>query len=151
MSDRILTNEKLLEYIIDGKKLYIPSEIKGIKVIQDIDEAKEAVLNNQTITRFEFGDSLEPFVHSGEYLILHPIKDINNLKVEDVVLCEVNGYLMTHMIVDIDVSNDKGKEVKQYLIGNGDKSYIYGYATNIYALCTPFGLNLEEREFVEFK
>lgn len=130
--------------------LNIPVNIHGIKVVQDIDEAKEAVLNGETVTRFEFGSSLEPYVSSGEYLILKPITESTNLKKYDVVLADVDGFLMTHMIVDVKTTVDSDdKEIKEYLIGNGDESYAYGWTRNVYAICERFDVNFDNREFVK--
>lgn len=151
MKNKIVTEELILKYMNEGKKPFEPTEIKGIKVVQDINEAKNAVLNGKTVTRYEFGDSLEPFVHSGEYLILKPIDDKTSFKIGDIVLCKCCGYLMTHMIVDILSCEHNGKNITNYLIGNGKNTSIFGFSNEIYAKCYPFGDKLEDREFVEFK
>ena len=151
MENKIVTEELILKYMNEGKKLFEPTVIKGIKVVQDINEAKKAVLNGETVTRYEFGDSLEPFVHSGEYLILKPIDDETALKIGDIVLCKCCGYLMTHMIVDILSYENNGKNITNYLIGNGKNTSIFGFSNEIYAKCSSFGDKLEDREFVEFK
>lgn len=104
-------------------------EIKGIKVVNDANTALEQLRLGKKIARFEYGDSLSPILNSGEYAILTPINDYDDIKIGDVVFCLVNGILMTHMIWLISESN---YQQKQFLIGSSS-GQLYGWTTWIYA------------------
>ena len=45
-----------------------PKEIDNIKVIQDGQKIKEALLNGETVMHWEYGDSMYPILMSGEYV-----------------------------------------------------------------------------------
>lgn len=116
------------------------NSINGIEIVQDIEDAIDAVIGGKTITRYEYGDSLMPLVYSGEYLKITPLEDYKQLHVGDIVLCIVRGYAMTHMVMKIDY--DK----KEALIAStcGD---IYGWTKfhYIFGKCESFN----PRVFVE--
>lgn len=115
------------------------NNINGIKIVQDIEQARDSVLNGEIVTRFEYGDSLSPIVLSGEFLILKPID--REIRLYDIVLCEVNDYLMTHMIVNI------SQDGKYYLIGS-THGWIFGWTDKIYALCENFDNDINKRCFI---
>ena len=125
---------------MNAEKINERNDVNGIRVVQDIEEAKKALKEGLTIARFEFGDSLVPFVYNGEYLKVVPLKEEDEIKYEDIVLCEVNGYLMTHMVLF--QSGDK------YMISSSN-GVMFGYTdrNHIYGKCYPFGNNMEERVF----
>ena len=117
-----------------------PTMICNVEVVNDIIEAVERVQNGDTIARFEWGDSMQPILCHGEYGIISPI-DPNNVKVGDAVLCKVNGYLMTHMVVL--KSNSAHGDKPYFLIGS--TSYdIYGWTSDIYGIVK--GTNVFESE-----
>lgn len=86
------------------------------------------------VARYEYGDSMMPLLQSGEYCILIPANK-TTIEVGDAVFCEVNGYVMTHMVMMI--SKIQGEPM--YLIGspNYDRTTntfpIYGWTKNVYA------------------
>jgi hypothetical protein len=114
----------------------IPFQICGrtveVKVVNDIFHALDEVMNGNIVARYEFGSSMEPILHNGEYAILIP-KEKTTIEAGDAVFCEVCGTLMTHMVHIIKVINGK----TQYLIGNSfngeTPTIVYGWTENIFA------------------
>lgn len=118
---------------MDAKIKYIttePSEIDGIKVVNEIHEAIECVKNNEVIARYEFGTSMEPILKNGEYGIVTPVTNLEtDVQIGDAVLCEVNGIPMTHMVCM------KSKTVNgwYFLIGTSSMG-LYGWTNKVYGL-----------------
>lgn len=117
------------------------TKIRTYKVVNDIKEAITYLANGETIARFEFGDSMAPILKNGEYCIITPITtdNINDIKVGDAVLCEVNGYLMTHMVIAISDASANGR---YFLIGNSNME-LYGWTQNIFG--KAIGTNICQR------
>lgn len=75
-----------------------------------------------------------PLLQSGEYCILIPSNN-TTIEVGDAVFCEVNGYIMTHMVMMISRIQDK----PMYLIGSPNYNEItnqftiYGWTSNVFA------------------
>lgn len=76
----------------------IPLEIDGLEVIQDIFLAKEMLTNGETIVRYEFGDSMQPFLTSGQFCKLVPLNENDTIEIGDCVFAEVENTLNTHMV-----------------------------------------------------
>ncbi len=106
---------------------YITFEGDRIKVINDINEALIELKKGNEIARFEFGDSMQPILKNGEYGIVVPIT-IEQVNIGDAVLCEVNGHLMTHMVMMI---SDSAKDGRKVLIGNTYMQF-YGWTNKVY-------------------
>lgn len=120
-----------------------PTEINGVRVVNNAGDAFEALMNGETVARFEYGDSMMPILRSGEYCILHPVTDTNQVNIGDAVFCKVEGYLMTHMVINKTTSHvDK----PYFLIGDTNMN-IYGWTSDIYAIAK--GTNIVE-EPIEF-
>lgn len=105
--------------------------IDNVNVVNDINQAVEWLKMGRTIARFEFGDSMQPILKSGEYNITTPITDLNSVNVGDVVLCEVEGMLMTHMVI---LKSNGNCDTPFFLIGSSNL-YIYGWTNKIYGVC----------------
>lgn len=110
-----------------------------IKVVNDINEAVKELKKGNEIARFEFGNSMYPILKSGEYGVVVPI-DIYNVNIGDAVLCEVNGQLMTHMVMMVSDSACDGRYV---LIGNTWMQF-YGWTNKVYG--GVIGTNILEIE-----
>lgn len=115
---------------------------ENIDVCNDALEAIERLSKGEIVARFEYGDSMLPLLESGEYAVLVPNQKI---EVGDAVFCNVNGYIMTHMVMMI--SNVRGKPM--YLIGspnyNSNGTFnIYGWTSEIYA--KAYKTNVFEKE-----
>ena len=106
---------------------HITFEGDEIKVVNDINQAVEELKKGNEIARFEFGDSMHPVLKNGEYGVVVPIS-INDVNIGDAVLCEVNGYLMTHMVMMV---SDSAKDSRQVLIGNTHMQF-YGWTDKVY-------------------
>lgn len=126
---------------MDTIKLYVksPNKIKQFRVVNDIHEAVEELKNGNTIARFEYGDSMSPILSSGEYCVVEPIRNIEDVKQGDAVLCNVNGYLMTHMVIM--VSTSAADDEPYFLIGDTHMN-IYGWTKEIYGIA--YGTNILE-------
>lgn len=104
--------------------------LKGHRVVNDIQEAVECLKRGEIIARYEFGDSMSPILVSGEYCIVEPVFDTSTINVGDAVLCEVNGYLMTHMVI---LKSNSHADYPHFLIGSTHYD-IYGWTWKIYGI-----------------
>ena len=104
-------------------------EINGVKIVNDEVEALSHILDGNQVARFEYGDSMSPILDNGEYAVLTPIQDYNDIQIGDAVFCEVNGVLMTHMVWLI---SDSSYGVKLFLIGSSQGN-LYGWTNLVYA------------------
>ena len=79
---------------------------------------------------------MQPILGNGEYGIVRPIGN-KTIEAGDTVLCEVNGILMTHMVIM--VANNK--YVPYYLIGMANLE-CYGWIKqeNIFGIVQPTGI-----------
>lgn len=113
------------ELIVDGKTY---------KIVNEVFDAIKELKDGNTVARFEFGSSMEPMLQSGEYCILIPSNQ-TTVEVGDAVFCEVNGYIMTHMVMMVSHIQDK----PMYLIGSPNydertnQFTIYGWTDTIFA------------------
>lgn len=126
-----------------AKKVKYPTKINGIRVVNDINDAIKELENKRTIARFEFGESMSPILKNGEYAIVTPIQNISDVKIGDAVLCEVNGYPMTHMVL---MKSNSGSE-PFFLIGSSHFE-IYGWTNKIYGIAHGTDV-CEEEDFFE--
>lgn len=122
-----------------------PNFVDGVNVINNIVEAVEWLKMGRKVARFEFGDSMMPILKSGEYCVIEPLNDLNSVNIGDAVLCEVNGYLMTHMVVSKSTS---AKDSPYFLIGT-TSMYVYGWTNKIYGICKGTNV-IEMSEDIEY-
>lgn len=119
-----------------------PLSVNGIKVVGSYDEAIVNVVEKKTpVARFEFGDSLHPFLVSGEYTIIRPKRDNDIIDVGTIVFCRVLDYDMIHMVVGI----KDNKDGKRYVIGD-THGYVFGDADEIYGICEPTSVAVLPRD-----
>lgn len=89
----------------------------------------ERLLNGETFTTSEKGNSMVPLIKSGQEHILAPIS-IEEINVGDIVYCKVKGKFYTHLVTAIDpkkgcqISNNKG-------VINGWTNQVYGKVIDI--------------------
>lgn len=129
----------------DIKFVKSPHFINDVNVVNDIEEAVEWLKMGRKVARFEFGDSMMPILKSGEYCLIEPLNDLNNVNIGDTVLCEVNGYLMTHMVI---MKSNTAKDSPYFLIGS-TSMYLYGWTNKIYGICKGTNV-LEMHEDIEY-
>lgn len=124
-----------------------PTEINGVRVVQDEREVLEALNNGEIICRFEWGDSMHPILKNGEYAKLIPIKDMTKVKRGDAVFCKIKDeesggeYYMTHMVWEISTSSHDGNEKPWFKIGSS-MTTIFGWTQDVYAIA--IGMNVFE-------
>lgn len=83
----------------------------------------ERLLNGETLTTSEKGNSMVPLINSGQEHILEPAT-WETVEVGDIVYCKVKGNFYTHIV--------KGKnDNRGCLIGN-NKGGINGWTKNVY-------------------
>jgi len=83
----------------------------------------EKLLNGETFTTHEKGNSMVPLIKSSQEHILTPVK-WEDAEIGDIVYCKVKGNFYTHLV--------KGKDiVKGCLIGN-NRGRINGWTRNVY-------------------
>lgn len=121
------------------------TELDGIRVVQDEEEAAKALANGETVCRFEYGDSMHPILRHGEYAKLTPVTDKSQVKRGDAVFCRMppfkgegmsEGYLMTHMVWEI---SDCGHDGELWFKIGSTSTSIYGWTKDILAIAT--GMN----------
>ena len=83
----------------------------------------ERLLNDETFTTSEKGNSMTPLIKSGQEHVLAPA-NIEDIQIGDIVYCKVKSYFCTHLVKAI--SSEKG-----LLIGN-NKGGINGWTKNVY-------------------
>ena len=109
-----------------------PKEINGVRVVESELETIQAIKNGETVCRYEWGDSMTPVLKNGEYAILTPIKDINEVQRGDAVFCRMpEGYYMTHMVWEISRCGHDGRP--WFKIGSTGSS-IYGWTQDVLAI-----------------
>jgi hypothetical protein len=119
----------------EKKYVHSPSEIDGFRVVQDGEDIKKALLNDETLYHWESGDSLSPIINNMEYCRITPINR-EDVVVGDCVFCEIAYHFpdgrdinipMVHRCTDI-VERD-GELWFRIDSTHGDH---FGWTTNVY-------------------
>ena len=112
----------------------IPTEIDGIEVVQEAFIAFEMLQDGQEVVRFEYGDSMLPFLESGQFCKLVPLKEGEEIEIGDIVFSIVHGTPNTHMVW----AKKEFKGKTWYLIGSSECRMI-GW-TN-FVVAKAYGIN----------
>ena len=99
------------------EKQYVhsPSDIDGFRVVQNGEEMKQALLNDETIYHWEGGESVSPIINDMEDCRITPI-NAEDVEIGDCVFCEITYHFddgrninipMVHRCTDIVVVNDE--------------------------------------------
>jgi len=80
----------------------------------------EKLLNGETVKFRPKGNSMLPKIKSGQLCTVEPITNINQLNINDIVLCKVHGKQYLHLV--------KAIKDNQVQIGN-NKGYINGWTS----------------------
>ena len=82
-----------------------PTEIDGIRVVQDYEEIAKALRDGETVYHWEAGDSMSPMLRHMEYCKIVPVAHPENVKEGDAVFCNINSdanpafhYYMVHQV-----------------------------------------------------
>ena len=119
-------------------------KIGDVKVVNDINTAISELKHGNKIARFEYGNSLMPILESGEYCIVEPIKNIEDVKVGDVVVCNVSGHPMTHMVMMV---SDSSSEKPFFSIGD-TSLHFYGWTSDVYGIARGTSIVESPNEYV---
>jgi hypothetical protein len=84
---------------------------------------RERLVAGETITTSERGNSMLPFISSGQKHVLEPVI-LKDVKEGDIVYCRVKGNYYTHKVWAVD-------PVRGLLIGNARK-YMNGWTKQVY-------------------
>lgn len=101
----------------------------GIRVVQDIDEVVKALDNGEMVCRYEFGDSMQPILVSGQYARLIPLRgEIPNMG--DAVFNCLDGHWNTHMVWNVNKASG-------YCLIGDSHGHLYGWTNKILAVAIP--------------
>ena len=85
-----------------------PETIDGVIVSKTYDEAIERLKNGEETCIWEYGNNMFPFIMSKEYCRLTPIRSLEEVRENDVVLCDVKGRLMIRLVQKIYRTDNRG-------------------------------------------
>ena len=83
----------------------------------------ERLLNGETLTTSEKGNSMVPLINSGQEHILEPAT-WETVEVGDIVYCKVKGNFYTHLV--------KAKDTQKGLLIGNNKGNINGWTKSVY-------------------
>jgi len=113
-----------------------PTEIDGIKVIQDSEEMEKALKNGESFYHWEFGDSMSPLIKNREYCLVKPCVP-HDVKRGDAVFCvitdETTGqrWPMVHQVWEI--SDASHTNELWFKIGSTGTS-VFGWTKEVYGI-----------------
>lgn len=85
-----------------------PDTIDDVKVSKTYDEAISLLKNGEETCIWEYGNNMFPFLLSKEYCRLKPIESLEDVKENDVVLCECTGGIMVRLVQKIYRTENRG-------------------------------------------
>ena len=107
-----------------------PHDVDGYRVVDDGEEIKQALLNGETVMHWEFGNSMFPFLKSGEYCLIHPINSPDEVNVGNPVFCTFKGaYHMVHRCTD----KYERDGITYYQISTTD-GRVYGWTNEVWGV-----------------
>lgn len=83
----------------------------------------EKLLNGETFTTSEKGNSMTPLIKSGQEHILAPIK-LEDVKIDDIVFCKVAGHLYTHLVTGLNTK--RGVQI------SNNHGHVNGWTKNVF-------------------
>ena len=97
------------------------------------DEHIQKLQNNEVVKFRPTGGSMSPLINSGQLVTVAPCFTLT-VRIDDIVLCEVNGKQFLHK-VHLIRDRDEGEKIPKYLIVN-NKGGINGWTpkTNVYGI-----------------
>ena len=111
-----------------------PTEIDGLRVVQDPEEIAEALKNGETVYHWEAGDSMSPMLRHMEYCKIVPCHAVD-VNVGDAVFCKLNGdsnpmfhYYMVHQVWQ---KADFGHDNKLWFKIGSTMTTIFGWSSEI--------------------
>ena len=112
-----------------------PTEIDGVRVVQDNDEIEQALKNGERVYHWEFGDSMSPLINNREYCLIRPCVPAE-VKRGDAVFCVMSDgyghrYGMVHQVWEISDASHTGE--LWFKIGSTGTS-IFGWTKEVYGI-----------------
>lgn len=125
-----------------------PSEIDGLRVVQESEDIANALSNGETVMHWELGNSMAPLINNAEYCKITPVKNIDDVKRGDAVFCRINegvydGYYMVHQVIEISDAGHDGK--KWFKIGSTGNS-VFGWTYEVLGIAN--GTNIFQSQEV---
>lgn len=119
-----------------------PKEIDGVPVVQDEFQVAKMLEEGSVVCRFEWGNSMHPILRHGEYAVLTPVRNKDEIKCGDAVFCKMpSGYYMTHMVIGI---SDCGFDGEKWFHIASTQGISYGWTKDVLAIAR--GMNVFERQ-----
>ena len=131
-----------------------PTEIDGLRVIQDTVEMEKALKNGESFYHWEFGDSMSPLIRNREYIVVKPCVPAE-VKRGDAVFCVMSDEFghrwgMVHQVWEISDASHSGE--LYFKIGSTGTS-IFGWTKEVYGIAKGTDIFQEFtnkwREFLE--
>ena len=113
-----------------------PTEIDGIRVIQDEEEMEKALKNGESFYHWEFGDSMSPLIKNREYCLVKPCVP-HDVKRGDAVFCVLTDEItrqrwpMVHQVWEI--SDASHTNELWFKIGSTGTS-VFGWTKEVYGI-----------------
>lgn len=120
----------------------IPESIDGIDVAQnEFIALKEYLAKNEKVVRFEYGDSMSPLLISGQFCLLTPLQDNEEVNIGDIVFSAIGTALNTHMVIMKSTKNGK----PYYLIGDSNMRPL-GWTDHVFAKAEGIPYAVQEQD-----
>jgi hypothetical protein len=84
----------------------------------------EKLMNGETFSTSEKGNSMVPLIYSGQEHVLAPVNDWKEIEIGDIVYCKVHGRFFTHLV--------KAKNDEKGLQISNNKGHINGWTKQVY-------------------
>ena len=108
-----------------------PTNIDGLRVIEDSEEMLAAIKSGESFYHWEYGNSLSPMINSMEYCKITPC-NINEVKSGDAVFCVIHypdgDIPMVHLVLGI--SSAGYDDSKWFKIGTS-QGFSFGWTKDV--------------------
>jgi hypothetical protein len=108
-------------------------------VNQKYTEIVERLQRGEIVKYREGGSSMEPRLHDGQEITVVPVLEFNDIQEGNIVLCKVNGRMLTHLVRLKQVRKKGGKATLWFQIAN-NHGHVNGWARQD----KVYGIVLEE-------
>lgn len=122
-----------------------PEKINGLRVIQDPDEMKYALIRGESFYHWETGTSMFPLINDMEYCLIKPCTP-KDVKRGDAVFCIIKTpqglkYPMVHQVWEI---SDAGHDGELWFKIGSTMSTIFGWTKEVYGIAKGTDIYQEE-------
>ena len=127
-----------------------PTEIEGLRVVQDEYEIAKALENGETVYHWEAGNSMSPLINHMEYCKIVPCMPID-VKRGDAVFCKIiadtgEPYYMVHQVWEI---ADCGHDHRKWFKIGSTGTQIFGWSCDV--LGKAYGTDIYQEMTLEIK